>query len=379
MHRPSFAARLYGGALIGLVVAFSVTSLVAMAFKQAEISRAENRALAQLPELPRTLAQWETFPQRFDAYFDDNFGLRKLLLRLNSTVNAALLGRSPSNKVIFGQDKWLFYAGEESIELYRNQRPLSSLQLSEAREALALRVRGTAELNARYLFVVVPDKHTIYPEKMPSFMPRRDQPSQLDQVLAVAEAARLPMLDLRPALRRGKADGLVYLKDDTHWTDWGAYLGYRAIVAALPGNLPVLDLQPSQFSVPSEFAGGLAGMANLPWVEPMVTSSTAADRCAIATTSLGQVAEGVSVIRSTCAKATGKAVYIGDSFTERMIRYLSQSFGEVVYVIRSGFSPWRDIRPYVEKEAPDVVIEELVERHLDSTADSLAKERAAPR
>jgi hypothetical protein len=50
--------------------------------------------------------------------------------------------------------------------------------------------------------------------------------------------------------------------------------------------------------------------------------------------------------------------------------YPTQSFGEVVFVVRSGFRSSRLMAPYIAKEAPDLVIEELIERHLPSVAES---------
>lgn len=375
MQRASFSARLYSGALVGLVMAFSFTSLIAMAFKHAEISIGENRALTQIPGWPRTAAEWDSFPERFDAYFNDNFGLRKLLLRLNSNFTTVMLGRSPSDKVVFGKDDWLFYAGDNSIELYRNQRPLSSLQLDNTRRALALRMRPLQVANRSYLFVVVPDKHTIYPEEMPAYMSRRDPPSQLDQVGTMAEKEHLPVLDLRATLRQGKADGQVYFKDDSHWTDWGAYLGYRRIMAALPlPNLPVIDLDTTQFAVASEHAGDLAGMAGLTRREATRTSAMLPDRCAFTATASEPVGDDMSMQRTFCPQARHKIMFIGDSFTEGLIKYLSRSFGEVVYVARSGFKPSREIIPLIERERPDLVIEELAERHLDSLADTVSQD-----
>jgi hypothetical protein len=373
MRRSPFYARLYGGALVGLVLVFPFASLIAMAFKHAEISRVENRALAQMPGWPRTRAEWDSFPQRFDAFFNDNFGLRTLLLRLNSNFSTVMLGRSPSDKVVFGHNDWLFYAGDNSIELYRNQRPLSSLQLDNTRTALQRRVGAMQAANRPYLFVVVPDKHTIYPEMMPTYMSRRDPPSQLDQVVAIAGAAGLPALDLRAALRAGKADGQVYLKDDSHWNDWGAYLGYRRIMAALPlPGLPVLDLDARQFAVPADHAGDLAGMAGLSRREPTRVAQVPADRCAFTATAFQHVGDDIAVRRTFCPQAKFKIVFVGDSFTDGLVKYLSRSFGEVVYVARSGFKPSRQIVPLIEQEAPDMVIEELAERHLDSLADTVA-------
>lgn len=375
MSQTSLPTRLYAGALVGLVLLFSVVGLVSTALRKTAVSGGENRMFAQLPGWPRSLAEWESFPQRFDDYFNDHFGLRTLLLRLNTNVGALMLGRLPSNRVILGKDDWLFYAAEDSLDLYANKRPLSGAQLEDARESLAARVRRARQLGAGYLFVVAPDKHTIYPEYMPRFLARRDRPSQFDQLLAVTRPAGLPVVDLRPTLLRGKTDGLVYYKDDTHWSDWGAYLGYRTLMAAQPlPEVPVLQLDARQFSVARDFKGGLAEMANLPWTERTVGADPSAARCAVTTVPFERLSPNLLIARTRCADAKYKVVYIGDSFTDWIMKYLGQSFGEVVYVSRSGFTPWRDVQPYVDHEAPDLIIEELVERHVSSIADAHARE-----
>ncbi len=375
MSQMSLSARLYAGALVGVTLLFSATGLITTVVRQSGVSSSENRKFAQLPAWPRSFAEWESFPQRFDDYFSDQFGLRTLLLRLNTNVGALLLGRLPSNRVILGKDDWLFYAAEDSLDLYANKRPLSDGQLENAREALAARVRHARQLGAAYLFVVAPDKHTIYPEHMPRFLARRERLSQFDQLLAVTNPAGLPVVDLRPALLRGKANGLVYYKDDTHWTDWGAYLGYRTLIAAQPlQGVPVLQLDAGQFSVARDFKGGLADMANLPWTERAVGVDPAAARCAVTTVPFERLSPNLSIARTRCAEAKYKVVYIGDSFTDWIMTYLSQSFGEVVYIARSGFTPWREMQPYVDREAPDLIIEQLVERHVSSIADARARE-----
>jgi len=370
MRRASLSIQIYAGALIGLVVLFSAVGLAATAFRQAAVG-GENRMFAQLPGWPRSLAEWESFPQRFDDYFNDQFGLRKLLLRLNTNVNALMLGRLPSERVALGRDDWLFYAGEESLELYANKRPLSGAQLDDARESLARRVSRAKQLGAAYVLIIAPDKHSIYPEHMPRFLTRRGGPSQLDQLLSVVRPAGLPIVDPRPALLQGKADGLVYYKDDTHWTDWGAYLGYRALMAALPlSGLPIVQLDHRQFSVPGEMKGGLADMANLPWVERKWSVDPAASRCDVTKTPFERLSPNLSIAHTHCAGARHKVVYIGDSFSDWLMPYLSQSFGEIVHIARSGFTPWRDLQPTIDREAPDLIIEELVERHVSSIADA---------
>ncbi len=51
-------------------------------------------------------------------------------------------------------------------------------------------------------------------------------------------------LELRPALRAAKREGVEYFPGDTHWNDLGAYHGYRAIMRRL--GLPALAHDPDK-------------------------------------------------------------------------------------------------------------------------------------
>jgi hypothetical protein len=45
---------------------------------------------------------------RFEAYFNDQFGLRRRLIHWLNVLKVAGLGVSPSAKVILGKHHWLF-------------------------------------------------------------------------------------------------------------------------------------------------------------------------------------------------------------------------------------------------------------------------------
>ena len=57
-----------------------------------------------------------------------------------------------------------------------------------------------------------------------------------------------------------------------------------------------------------------------------------------------------------------KVLVFRDSFTEAMLPYLSETFGEVEYIWNHNFNSYQDkIREY----KPDIVIHEMVERYID--------------
>ena len=88
----------------------------------------ENRTLASFPQAPANRDDWLGYPTAFDAYMDDNFGLRLVLLRLYNRLHVAL-GVSPSERVILGEEGWLFYEVAQLTDQNRGALPLNEEQL----------------------------------------------------------------------------------------------------------------------------------------------------------------------------------------------------------------------------------------------------------
>ena len=143
----------------------------------------ENRELTPAPALPydrSTLAAW---PEAFTNYFADHFAFRSRLVRWQALFRLRVLRSSPNPDVILGRDGWLFYAADGGVEDYTGARPFSRPQLDRWRETLQDTQDWLAEQGIRYLFVIAPDKHEIYPEFMPEDLPRVSATSRVDQLL----------------------------------------------------------------------------------------------------------------------------------------------------------------------------------------------------
>ena len=61
----------------------------------------ENRNKAEAPSL---LEEGTEFSSAFEAYYNDTFPLRSLLVRLNSALSLNLLRTAPGDQVIAGRD-----------------------------------------------------------------------------------------------------------------------------------------------------------------------------------------------------------------------------------------------------------------------------------
>ena len=103
-----------------------------------------------------------------------------------------------------------------------------------------------------YLFVVAPDKHTIYGEgRIPITYRRRGGPSRLDQLQEYmeAEGRDVRVLDLRPALREAdRRFGTLWYETDSHWNAAGAAVdgqGDPAVAGAIGACRPAGSRSPA--------------------------------------------------------------------------------------------------------------------------------------
>ena len=334
------------------------------------LTRFENRPMAAWPEP----ALSREFPTQFEKAFSDRFGGRDALVRFHHGSLLALFGVSSLPTVMPGTDGWFYWLGEDGHSLDRHYRATLPFAQHEVDGTVAELVRRKEWLAARgiaYVVVAVPEKFTIYPEYLPSWVARAPQPTPQDRVkAALARDGRVTFVDLRPALTAAKPRERLYYKTDSHWNYNGAIVGYeelmRTVQKALPADkLPVIApaVRPSYTPGVDFYSGDLLRMLGLPRhvreddVAPLgkILADTAR-RCAKRT----DKDEFPGFEFYACHKpGLPRAVVLRDSMAIALIPLMSENFSRVVYVSSRQLD-----RALIEREKPDIVIEELVERSL---------------
>jgi alginate O-acetyltransferase complex protein AlgJ len=234
----------------------------------------EMRSAAPMPAFPVDVETLSKFPAAFEAHFDDTFGLRDKLLRAQSCVLYYGFGRSPAKDIVVGRDGWLFWAGDMSMEVFRGVAPLSSEELAGWQFMLESRKRALAKHGCDYVWVVAPNKETIYPEHLPSAL-KKLGPSRLDQFTAwMKTRSDVDVLDLRPAMFAEKQNDsgpydVLSTPFGTHWTGRGSIAAARAIVGDLARRHPeaapfeAADIHDSPAGFASDSIAGQLYMADI--------------------------------------------------------------------------------------------------------------------
>jgi hypothetical protein len=357
--------------IVLFAVGLALPALRTMVHPGSSMLEFENRSAAPPPALalePGTIAD---LPTRFEAYWDDRFGFRTTLLRWSSKAKARWLGVSPSAKVLIGKEGWLYYAGSDSLENQPSPHPFTADELAAWETALESRNDWLEKRGVRFLVVVAPNASTIYPEYLPDAFMQGSGSSRLDQLVAHLGAhSRVSVVDVREDLRRAKVRERVYCRTDSHWNDRGAFVAYQAIVKALARWFPALAPLPRavfEDVARQEPGGDLATMIGLrhalredalrlnPRFRPRATPADPA------MTSRKRPSRRAPWAVETGDVSLPRAVMLRDSFGGALIPFLSEHFQRILYLFTDELRP-----PIVERERPDVVIMEFVERRLTS-------------
>ena len=106
------------------------------------------------------------FTAEFDDFYQDQFGLRGILLQLWQRLNI-LLGKSPTDKVLIVARAGCFTRRMTSSET-RGTPSFDQYPAGNGASVPGSQRDCLSHSGISYLYVVTPDKHSIYPEYLPA-------------------------------------------------------------------------------------------------------------------------------------------------------------------------------------------------------------------
>ncbi len=197
--------------------------------------------------------------------------------------------------------------------------------------------------------------------------------SRLEQLVSylIKENSDIEILNLIPILKENKSKYLVYHRTDTHWNDRGAYLSYRKIINSINQWFPNLKALPisSFFNIEKTYkSGDLANIMSLRHKIneeaeylvpkfPFIAQSVLVEWFKESDSKRGDDPFATRIMDESLPRA----LMFGDSFTwsTALHSFLSEHFQHITYVRQDDFA-----EEIINKEKPDIVIEEIVERKL---------------
>jgi len=335
----------------------------------------EKRQLAAKPEF-----RWDRMFQylkEFTPYYNDYFTFRSGLIFLNNLLKVKLFKVSPTPKVLIGKNGWLFFDNPVTqpgtVEYYRSLTPFSAQELEQWKNFLEQRNQWLAARGIHYLFIIAPNKNTIYPEFMPDHIRRVNKKSRLDQLKEyLGNHSTVPLLDIRQALIQAKTQYPVYSKTDSHWNEYGAYIAHREIIDYISRYFKEAEPLPlSRFNIKTvnRMGGDLAAMLslheeilreNIIRMEPSPPFSFKESR-------EENISRYVRQLYTQCPTASlPNILMVHDSCYHRLRPFLSEKFSRILYIWDWDLNFYPEI---IEREKPKLVIDEIAERFLMSNRE----------
>jgi hypothetical protein len=341
-------------------------------------SRGENRKLADEPRIlhlgedgPVTNRQrvmaLAHFPGDFKKYLGDHFAFRNLLIKLHGMLMVEGLKTTSTHQVELGKGGWMYFAGDGSLDDYRNIEPWTDQELVEWRQVLEDRQAFCDRMGIKYLFVVAPSKQDIYPENMPDRINQVRIETRLDQLMAYMKrcGSKVQIVDLRgPVLEAKKSGERLYHKTDTHWNDRGAFPAYLALMQAVRAKVPGVRILSE-----SDFTPTVSKIAGMDLSKLLGINDRMQERRLNLEARIPLRLPRVDQDDMTPMNVEGtgpRAVVFRDSFMTAMLGWVAEGFGHGVYFWEDGFDT-----NVITKEKPDIVIQEIAERKFMQLAQSM--------
>jgi alginate O-acetyltransferase complex protein AlgJ len=189
----------------------------------------EGRQRAPAPKIPVDRDDWLALPQQIDAYLQDHFSLRQVLVRMDKDLTRRL--GNGNDLVLIGHEGRLFYLGEGAVRqsaglMMRAQRVSDTVALL-TRINVALAARGV-----RFIVAIPPNGATTYQDFLPIWAQNPGRRTEYDLLLGELAFNGVRAVDLRPPVKAARAQGPAFYMHDTHWTFRGALAGFNAVVEA---------------------------------------------------------------------------------------------------------------------------------------------------
>ena len=299
-------------------------------------------------------------------YYLNNFGGRNSLYLFYKKFTEDVLKENPlPNKVVIGSEGWMFLgnsfsnAYDESL----GHKQFTKLELHQIANKIEHQKKWLEERNIQYYISVAPNKHSIYKEYLPF---KSFQIKTRFEVLKdfLKKEINFELIDLNTHILPLKDSLNLYHKFDSHWNDHGAYLGYKKLMDNLEINNPIIKKQKMSFldidldTIIYKTGGLNKVLMNSNKEKWQILKKKQSEYIEMPERYLDKRDDYEYRFSNKTKKL--KILVFRDSFSLALQKYINETFGESVYIWDFNFD-----KDLIEKEQPDIVLYEVVERYLE--------------
>ena len=201
----------------------------------AEKSEQENRMLARKPSLFQNTGGGYNlqYGRGIEKWFNDRFYGRDWALKLDSKLKYSIDRIYKKGNALYISDNgWMFNDYKYPL--------LNQIETNEAIQQFKVLNQLCKQNNIKLYILLVPYKSAIYHEILEKEYTFKIEDIQryARYVNQLRQKTGIPIVHPYEALRNARHDDYVFFKQAHHWTDWGAYQGYLALMKEITRDFP---------------------------------------------------------------------------------------------------------------------------------------------
>lgn len=259
---------------------------------------------------------------------------------------------------VVGDDDFLFHRDHDALDQLSATIVLRQRQIDTWVDALRARLAWCERHQAAMRFLVIPEKHVVYEDKLPRFTNVSPRRPAMQLLGAFDEPVRRRTLYPVEELKAASRTKPTYFKTDTHWNAHGAYVAYRALIESLRDEIALETVREEDLDWKERpFIGDLG---------VRYTSERGETRASLLPNNAHKLVfqnnnfgRGAVHVYENTRRDLPTCVMFRDSFANYLIPYLMHGFSSIVAV--SSLSCHYDL---LEQQKPDVVLFVSIERFL---------------
>ena len=227
-------------------------------FQGGQKSELENRYLAKMPSIKELSAD------SFEKWINDNIGYRNSIMKLKAYIEFHLFNKTISYKVVIGKDGFLFYTENQNLNIALNKYKYTAAEYNNLAKELNKLQNIIEKRNIQFIYTIAPSKVSIYPEKIRGYnLDVIDTPADIIEKYLPDSFNYINLKQVLLKYKNKENIDKLYWKTDTHWTYYGAYLGYLAVIDYInQNNMYTNKIEPVDVHFTDIFLlGGLSRMA----------------------------------------------------------------------------------------------------------------------
>lgn len=307
----------------------------------------------------------ENYLKGFEKKFSNNFILENQLLKIYFLTKS----NPKPNRAVEGKDGWLFVGDDfsKSIKESKNILNFNKEELILLERKIRNWNNWFSSNNIDFYVAVPPNKLSIYSEFLP-VIDNTTQNKKSTQFGLICDKLGVNHINMLEGITSNKTEPL-FIKADSHWNDLGAYIGYKNLISKMKIEYPFLNI------IPMDSLDKISEIVRKQDLARMLLKNVEEEiiKFQVKNPKAKKMKKQLEIPKTYSANPRTyelrfksntnylKVLIFRDSFSNALIKYLNETFGETVFIWQNKLD-----KEIIMKEKPDIVISICVERSIDA-------------